>query len=179
MKRSVFAVAPRGSGPVRHSRRLRNHHRASGKGRSPHVRTEWTIDGATSRSSTAVLSLKGRTPGKDFTRMKAANGAPAPMKRPRSRPTSLEVRTLSVPGRHLHALYTIRTGGTWSCHQQEDRPWGIPYPKGEDLGRVRDESVAPRRGRRTTHDQRGRTPPAARSTSTGAPPRASIPFTVG
>ena len=36
-----------------------------------------------------------------------------------------------------YTLYTIPTGGTWQLViSKKTGQWGIPYPKGEDLGRA-------------------------------------------
>ena len=45
-------------------------------------------------------------------------------------------RDLSLPA-GTYTLYTIPTGGTWHLIvSKKTGQWGVPYPKGEDLGRA-------------------------------------------
>lgn len=49
---------------------------------------------------------------------------------------ALKFGNLSVPA-GTYTLYTIPTGGTWHLIvSKKTGQWGVPYPKGEDLGRV-------------------------------------------
>ena len=108
-----------------------------GAGGSPHVRSEWTINGATISIEYGRPSLKGRTPGKDldpFDGKEWRTGA--------DEATTLKTDKMMMIGPlHLPAgtytLYTIPVGGTWQLIvSKKTGQWGIPYPKGEDLGRA-------------------------------------------
>ena len=109
-----------------------------GKAGSPHVQDSSGRSMApTSRSNTAGPRSKGARPARTSIRTTAASGALALTKRRRSRPTSaLKFGALSVPA-GTYTLYTIPTGGTWHLVvSKKTGQWGIPYPKGEDLGRA-------------------------------------------
>ena len=80
-----------------------------GKAGSPHVKTEWTIDGANLSIEYGRPSLKGRVPGKDidpYDGREWRTGA--------DEATTLktdkraEVRQPLAAGRHLHALHDSR-----------------------------------------------------------------------
>jgi DUF2911 family protein len=48
----------------------------------------------------------------------------------------LKFGSLALPA-GTYTLYTITTGGKWELIvSKKTGQWGIPYPKGEDLGRV-------------------------------------------
>ena len=68
MKRSVLAVAlPQRAlafGTTVHAQKT-THAAGARQGGSPHVRTEWTIDGGNLSIEYGRPSLKGRVPGKD------------------------------------------------------------------------------------------------------------------
>lgn len=109
----------------------------TGKGGSPHERVEWTIDGGNITIEYGRPSLKGRTPGKDID--------PYPGKEWRTgadeqttliTDKTLQFGLLSVPpGRY--GIHTIPVGDTWQLIvSKREKGWGIPYPSGQDLGRV-------------------------------------------
>jgi hypothetical protein len=108
-----------------------------GGGGSPHVRTEWTIDGGKLSIEYGRPSLKGRVPGKDvdpYDGREWRTGA--------DEATTLTTDKMLMFG-SLHVnpgtytIYTIPTGGTWHLIlSKKTGQWGIPYPKGEDLGRA-------------------------------------------
>ena len=151
-----------------------------GKAGSPHVRTEWTIDGANLSIAYGRPSLKGRTPGKDIDPYEGREwrtGADEATTLVTSR--ALKFGTISLPA-GTYTLYTIPTGGTWQLIvSKKTGQWGIPYPKGEDVGRapmtvskppkaaeLLTISVEDTKAGGTLHIDWGTT-------------RASIPFTVG
>ena len=109
-----------------------------GKGGSPHVRAESTVDGANIAIEYGRPALKGRVPGKDIDPYEGKEwrtGADEQTTLITDRP--LKFGTLSVPaGRY--GLHTIPVKGTWQLiiHKRE-KGWGIPYPGKEgELGRV-------------------------------------------
>lgn len=109
----------------------------TGSGGSPHVRTESTIDGANISIEYGRPSLKGRTPGKDvdpYEGKEWRTGADEQTTLKTDKP--LKIGTLSVPA-GTYGLHTIPVNGTWQLIVSK-RPtgWGIPYPAGQDLGRV-------------------------------------------
>jgi hypothetical protein len=108
-----------------------------GKAGSPHVKTEWTIDGANLSIEYGRPNLKGRTPGKDvdpYEGREWRTGADEATTLVTSR--ALKFGDLSVPA-GTYTLYTIPVKGTWQLVvSKKTGQWGIPYPKGEDLGRA-------------------------------------------
>jgi hypothetical protein len=109
----------------------------TGSGGSPHVRAESTIDGANISIEYGRPSLKGRVPGKDidpFEGKEWRTGADEQTTLKTDKP--LKFGTLSVPA-GTYGLHTIPVKGEWHLIVSK-RPagWGIPYPAGQDLGRV-------------------------------------------
>jgi hypothetical protein len=107
-----------------------------GKGGSPHVKTEWVIDGANISIEYGRPSLKGRPESKMMPAGRVWRvGADEQTTLVTNRP--LKFGTLSVPaGTYgLHAM--INSDTNWDLIVSK-RPsgWGIPYPEGEDLGRA-------------------------------------------
>jgi hypothetical protein len=105
-----------------------------GRGGSPHVRTQWTIDGATIAIEYGRPSLKGRPndvvmpPGREW-RTGADEASTLQSDR------SLTFGTLVVPA-GTHTLNTV-PGDPWQLVVIKGVPkWGIPYTPGSDLGRV-------------------------------------------
>jgi len=151
-----------------------------GKAGSPHVKTEWTIDGANLSIEYGRPSLKGRAPGKDidpYDGREWRTGADEATTLVTSR--ALKFGTLSLPA-GTYTLYTIPTGGTWHLIvSKKTGQWGVPYPKGEDLGRApMTVSKAPKAAEQLTisvvDTQAGGTLQIDWGTT-----RAAIPFTVG
>ena len=109
-----------------------------GKAGSPHVRTEAVIDGANISVEYGRPSLKGRTPGKDLDPYEGREWRTGA-----DEATTLKTdKMLMINGLHVPAgtytLYTIPTGGTWELIvSKKTGQWGIPYPKGDDLGRTK------------------------------------------
>jgi hypothetical protein len=109
-----------------------------GKGGSPHMRVEATVDGAQIAIEYGAPYLKGRTPGKDVDPYEGKpwrTGADEQTTLITDRP--LTFGSVKVPaGRY--GLFTIPVKGTWHLiiHKRE-KGWGIPYPGEEgELGRV-------------------------------------------
>ena len=182
MKRSVLAVALGATalmiGTTVHAQKTSQVH--PGKAGSPHVKSEWTVDGANISIEYGRPLLKGRTPGKDvdpYEGREWRTGADEATTLVTSR--ALKFGNLSVPA-GTYTLYTIPTGGTWHLVvSKRTGQWGIPYPKGEDLGRVPMTLSKPAKAA----DQLTITIEDTKAGGTlhidwGAT-RASIPFTVG
>lgn len=182
MKRSVFAVTIAATaltlGAQVFAQKTTPVH--PGKAGSPHVRTEATVDGATVSVEYGRPSLKGRVPGKDIDPYEGREwrtGADEATTLKTDK--TLKFGDLTLPA-GTYTLYTIPTGGTWHLVvSKKTGQWGVPYPKGEDLGR--------------TPMTLGKAPAAAEmltisveDTAAGGTlhvdwgiTRASIPFTVG
>jgi Protein of unknown function (DUF2911) len=151
-----------------------------GKAGSPHVRSEWTVDGANISIEYGRPFLKGRTPGKDVDpydgrewRTGADEATTLRMDRP------LKFGTLAVPA-GTYTLYTIPTGGTWQLIiSKRTGQWGIPYPKGEDLGRAPMTLGKPASPADQLTINIQDTPAGGTLSIDWGGTRASIPFTVG
>lgn len=108
-----------------------------GKAGTPHVRSEWTIDGAAISIEYGQVQLKGRTPEKDidpYDGREWRTGADEATTLVTDK--ALKFGSLAVPA-GTYTLYTIPTGGQWQLIiSKKTGQWGVPYPKGEDLGRV-------------------------------------------
>jgi hypothetical protein len=110
----------------------------TGKGGSPHVRTETVVDGATIAIEYGRPLLKGRTPGKDVDPYEGKEWRTgADEQTTLITDKALKFGTLSVPaGRY--GLHTVPVNGTWHLIvHKRPKGWGIPYPgKADELGRV-------------------------------------------
>ena len=109
-----------------------------GKGGSPHVRGEWMIDGANIAIEYGRPYLKGRTVGSDV----APYGKPwrtgADEATTLTTDKPLKFGTLTVPA-GTHTIYTLPGEKDWQLiigKLQKPGQWGVPYPEGQDLGRV-------------------------------------------
>jgi hypothetical protein len=108
-----------------------------GEAGSPHVRTEWTIDGARISIEYGRPSLKGRTVGKNVEPLEGQEWRTGADEATTLRTDKLlRFGSLMVqPG--TYTLYTIPVKGQWQLIiSRKTGQWGIPYPKGSDLGRV-------------------------------------------
>lgn len=106
-----------------------------GKGGSPHVRTEWKIDGATISIEYGRPSLKGRSeaevmpPGKEW-----RTGADEATTLRTDR--TLRIGSLVVPA-GTYQIHTVPGPASWQLIiSKSTQAWGIPYPAGQDLGRT-------------------------------------------
>jgi hypothetical protein len=106
-----------------------------GQAGSPHVRTEWAIDGANISIEYGRPSLKGRAerqlmpPGEVW---RTGADEQTTLKTDRA----LTFGPLSVPA-GTYGLFTVPGPGEWQLVVSK-RPsgWGTPYPENEDLGRA-------------------------------------------
>ena len=106
-----------------------------GKGGSPHVRTEWKIDGATVSIEYGRPSLKGRTdndvmpPGKEW---RTGADEATTLKTDRT----LRFGNLVVPA-GTYQIHSVPGPSGWQLIiSKSTQAWGIPYPAGQDLGRT-------------------------------------------
>ena len=151
-----------------------------GKAGSPHVKTEWTIDGANLSIEYGRPALKGRVPGKDidpYDGREWRTGADEATTLTTSR--ALKIGDMSLPA-GTYTLYTIPTGGTWHLVvSKKTGQWGVPYPKGEDLGRApMTLGKAPKAAEQLSISIND-TPAGGTLHIDWGTTRASIPFTVG
>lgn len=151
-----------------------------GKGGSPHVRTEATIDGANISVEYGRPALKARTPGKDvdpYEGKEWRTGADEQTTLVTNRP--LKFGMLSVPA-GTYGLHTIPVKGQWQLIiSKREKGWGIPYPAGQDLGRLpmtMGKTAAP--AERLTITLEDTATGGAMHIDWGST-RATIPFTVG
>ena len=181
MKRSVFAVALAAAalfGASLQAQKTTEVH--PGKAGSPHVLTEWTIDGANISIQYGRPSLKGRTPGTDvdpYEGREWRTGADEATTLKTDK--TLKFGTLTVPA-GTYTLNTIPTGGTWQLIVSNSvGKWGIPYPKGEDLGRVPMRLSKPAKAAEQLTFSIQDTPAGGTLHIDWGATRASIPFTIG
>ena len=107
-----------------------------GKAGSPHVRSEWTIDGAHISIEYGRPYLKGRP---EAQMMPAGEewrtGADEATTLVTDKPLKFG-GTLSVPA-GTYTLYTVPGDAGWQLVvSKKTGQWGVPYPSGEDLGRA-------------------------------------------
>lgn len=107
-----------------------------GKGGSPHVKTQWTVDGATMSITYGRPSLKGRTVGQDVAPYGKEWRTGADEATTLETDKALSFGTLQVPA-GTYTLYTVPGESEWQLViSKKTGQWGVPYPAGEDLGRV-------------------------------------------
>lgn len=106
-----------------------------GAGGSPHVRSEWFVDGANISIKYGRPFLKGRPesqmmpPGQPW-----RTGADEATTLKTDRP--LTFGTLTVPV-GTYTLYTVPATGDWQLIVSKSTgQGGVPYPEGQDLGRA-------------------------------------------
>lgn len=106
-----------------------------GKGGSPHVRSEWKIDGATISIEYGRPSLKGRSenqvmpPGKEW---RTGADEATILKTDRT----LRFGSLVVPA-GSYQIHSVPGPPAWQLIiSKSTQAWGIPYPAGQDLGRT-------------------------------------------
>jgi len=175
MAATIIAIALGGTAAAQKTTPMK-----SGSGGSPHERTEWTIDGAKISIEYGRPSLKGRTPGKDidpFDGKEWRTGADEQTTLKTDK--ALKFGTLAVPA-GAYGLHTIPVNGTWQLIiSKRASGWGIPYPAGQDLGRVpmtMGKPSAPAEQLTITVDD---TPAGGTLNILWGGTKASAPFTVG
>ena len=106
-----------------------------GKGGSPHVKTTWMIDGANISIEYGRPFLKGRPesqlmpPGTPW-----RTGADEQTTLVTDK--ALTFGSLSVPA-GTYGIHTVPGANEWQLIiSKRESGWGIPYPEGQDLGRV-------------------------------------------
>ena len=152
-----------------------------GKAGSPHVRSEWTVDGANISIEYGRPFLKGRTPGKDvdpYEGREWRTGADEATTIVTNR--ALKFGTLSVPA-GTYTLYTVPVKGTWHLIvSNATKQWGIPYPgKEKDFGRAPMTMSKPAKPVDQLTISIDDTPAGGTLHIDWGATRASIPFTVG
>lgn len=110
---------------------------SKGTAGSPHVKSEWTVDGAKISVTYGRPYLKGRTMGKDvdpYVGKEWRTGADEATTLTTDKP--LTFGTLAVPA-GTYTLYTVAGDTAWQLVvSKKTGQWGIPYPAGQDLGRA-------------------------------------------
>ena len=110
----------------------------TGSGGSPHVRTEWTIDGASISIEYGRPFLKGRTIGKEVATYGAEwrTGADVATIITTDKPLKFGAVSLA-PG--SYTINTLPTEKQWTLilgRLSKPGQWGIPYQKDLELGRT-------------------------------------------
>jgi hypothetical protein len=107
----------------------------TGSGGSPHVRSEWTIDGANISIEYGRPSLKGR-PEAQLMPSGQVWRTGADEQTTLKTDKTLKFGTLVVPP-GTYGIHTLPGASEWQLIVSK-RPagWGIPYPQGQDLGRA-------------------------------------------
>ena len=110
----------------------------TGSGGSPHVRTEWTIDGASISIEYGRPFLKGRTIGKEVAPYGAEwrTGADVATIITTDKPLKFGAVSLA-PG--SYTINTLPTEKQWTLilgRLSKPGQWGIPYQKDLELGRT-------------------------------------------
>jgi hypothetical protein len=110
----------------------------TGGGGSPHVRTDWTIDGATISIEYGRPFLKGRTLGKDVEKFGQVwrTGADEATIITSDRP--LKFGSVSLPA-GTHTINTLLGESEWQLilgRREKPGQWGIPYRKELEIGRT-------------------------------------------
>jgi DUF2911 family protein len=110
---------------------------SKGTAGSPHVKSEWTVDGANISVTYGRPYLKGRTMGKDvdpYVGKEWRTGADEATTLTTDKP--IKLGALAVPA-GTYTLYTVAGDSAWQLVvSKKTGQWGIPYPAGQDLGRA-------------------------------------------
>jgi hypothetical protein len=149
----------------------------TGSGGSPHVRTEYVIDGANLSIEYGRPYLKGRTVGKEVAPYGEEWRTGADQATTLVTDKALMFGSMHVnPG--TYTLYTLPGEKTWQLIiSKKTGQWGVPYPKGEDLGRApMTVSAAPKPAEQLTISMEDTASGGTLHIDWGTT-RASIPFT--
>ncbi|MEW6320667.1 MAG: DUF2911 domain-containing protein [Acidobacteriota bacterium] len=178
MRRSVLAVSAAAALFATTAMAQKTTEMHPGKGGSPHVRTEWSVDGANIAIEYGRPALKGRPeaqlmpPGKPW-----RTGADEATTLRTDKP--LKFGALSVPA-GAYTLYTIPGASEWQLAiSKRTGQWGIPVQTSDDLGRVSmtvGKTSSPVEMLTISIDD---TPAGATLRIEWGSTRASVPFTVG
>jgi hypothetical protein len=107
-----------------------------GGGGSPHVMTEWTVDGAHISIEYGRPHLKGRTVGGEVAPFGKVWRTGADEATTLKSDKALTFGSLTVPA-GTYTLYTLPGKDGWQLIvSKKTGQWGIPYPEGSDLGRA-------------------------------------------
>jgi hypothetical protein len=107
-----------------------------GKGGSPHVQSTWTVDGAHISITYGRPYLKGRTVGNEVAPYGKEWRTGADEATTLVTDKTLKFGSLEVPA-GTYTLYTLPGETEWQLIvSKKTGQWGIPYPAGQDLGRV-------------------------------------------
>lgn len=153
-----------------------------GGGGSPHVKSEWTIDGANVSITYGRPSLKGRTPGKDvdpFNGKPWRTGADQATLLTTDKP--LKFGALSLPP-GTYTLNTQADGEKWQLivgKLGKEGQWGIPYLPALETGRAPMTVAKAAAPAETLTISLQDTPAGATLKVDWGTTTASIPFTVG
>jgi hypothetical protein len=147
---------------------------------SPHVRSEWTIDGANLSIEYGRPFLKGRTVGKEVAPFGEEWRTGADQATTLKTDKPLKFGTLAVPP-GTYTIYTLPADKGWQLIvSKKTGQWGIPYPGAtEDLGRTPmtvGKTKAPVEQLTISVDD---TPAGATLRVEWGTTSASVPFTVG
>jgi hypothetical protein len=108
----------------------------TGSGGSPHVKSEWTVDGANISITYGQPLLKGRTVGKEVAPFGSEWRTGADEATTLTTDKPLKFGTVAVPA-GTYTLYTLPGEKQWHLIvSKKTGQWGIPYPAGQDLGRA-------------------------------------------
>jgi Protein of unknown function (DUF2911) len=106
-----------------------------GSGGSPHVRSEWTVDGAHVAIEYGRPYVKGRAV-KDVAPFGTEWRTGADQATTLKTDKALKIGTLAVPA-GTYTIYTVPGEKEWQLIvSKKTGQWGIPYPAGQDLGRT-------------------------------------------
>jgi hypothetical protein len=107
----------------------------TGEGGSPHVRSEWVVDGVNIAIEYGRPYVKGRS-------INAVAPSGQEWRTGADEATTLKIdKALMFGPLHVnpgtYTLYTLPSDGKWQLIvSKKTGQWGIPYPKGEDVGRA-------------------------------------------
>jgi DUF2911 family protein len=108
----------------------------TGSGGSPHVKSEWMVDGANISITYGQPLLKGRTVGKEVAPFGSEWRTGADEATTLTTDKPLKFGTVAVPA-GTYTLYTLPGEKQWQLIvSKKTGQWGIPYPAGQDLGRA-------------------------------------------